>query len=73
MFLIQCDRCSKPIQEGDGYRFDIYNRTKLDRNSTQGIIVPPSEWLQGEICDGCYSLLHFFFREKFREDTGTPR
>lgn len=66
MYLIQCDRCSKPIQEGEGYRFDIYTRETM--NSQQMIGGVPHEWMKGEICSGCYNLLHFFFLEKFHED-----
>lgn len=72
MIKLECDRCGKALEGQKGYSFHIA-QSHFRQNGIRGDVNGnpfhmPQIW-QGEICEGCFSMLHFFFNEKFREDS----
>lgn len=68
--IAHCDRCHKILDVGEGYAFNICSRIY-----SGGAVVWSNDKLKttdmpfaGELCDGCYNILHFFLKERFRED-----
>lgn len=68
--IAHCDRCNKLLGSGDGYGFNVCSRlygagaVVWSNDKMKGTDQP----FAGELCDGCYNLLHFFLKERFRED-----
>lgn len=66
--IVNCDRCHKFLPEGEGYQFQVVTRSYRTHTGTLVGSLDSGPTLAGEICEGCYNLMHFFFREKFREE-----
>lgn len=70
MLHVSCDRCNLPLNDGEGYQVNVMGRA-IRISGAPFVQYAPNphadEPFAGEICNGCYDLLHFYFQEKFRE------
>lgn len=63
--ITHCDRCNKMLDRDEGHGVQIWAK----RNTQVGPgLYTPSVPFCADICDGCRTMLDFFFVGKFKEE-----
>lgn len=71
MVNITCDRCNKPLNDGEGYQVHVMARcVRVPGGIQGGNYIPNPDGdapFAGEVCAGCYDMLHFLLFQRFKE------